>query len=68
MALAKGAKVLNQNGMVYNDSNMDRLLFERALGQQIRRSGKRYGKVKKRTKSNDTSFEKSFMSMIDKSI
>ena len=68
MSLAKGAKAINQNGMVYNDSNMDRLLFERALGQQIRRSGRRYGKVKKRTKSDDASFEKSFVSIIDKSI
>lgn len=67
MSLAKGAKVINQNGLIYDNTNMDRLLFERALGQQIRRSGRRYGKIKKRSKSNDISFERAFLSMINKS-
>ena len=40
MALGKGAKALNQNGMVYNADNMDRLLFERYLGAKVRRADK----------------------------
>ena len=66
MALAKGADVLNQNGMIYDNANMDRLLFERALGQKVRRAGGRTGKIKKRTKSDDEAFERVFLSMIGK--
>jgi uncharacterized protein len=66
MALAKGASVLNQNGMVYDNTNMDRLLFERALGQEVRRAGGRMGKIKKRTKADDEAFERVFLRMIGK--
>ena len=65
MSLAKGAKVINQNGMVYDDTNIDRLLFERALGQEMRRSGGRSSKIKKRTKGNDEQFEIAFSRMIE---
>ncbi len=41
LALGKRAKAMNQNGMVYDDRNMDQLLFERHLGQKIRRAGGR---------------------------
>lgn len=68
MSLAKGAKVLNQNGMVYDNSNIDRLLFERALGQEVRRLGERSGKIKKRTKLNDQAFEVTFFRMIEENI
>lgn len=57
MALARGARAVNQNGMVYDGGNMDRLLFERALGQKIRRAGGRSGKIRKRTKADDAAFE-----------
>lgn len=64
MALAKGASALSQNGMVYDNSNMDRLLFERALGQEVRRAGGRTGKIRKRTKADDDEFERVFLRMI----
>lgn len=57
MSLARGAKALNQNGMIYSDKNMDRLLFERALGQKIRRAGGKAGKNRKRTSEDDKNFE-----------
>lgn len=56
MSLARGAKALNQNGLVYSDANMDRLLFERALGQKIRRAGGKAGKNRKRTREDDAAF------------
>ncbi len=68
MALAKGAKALNQNGMVYDDSNMDRLLFERALGQEMRRAGVRSGKFKKRSRQDDESFERVLSRMLEENI
>ncbi len=65
MGLGKGARVLNQNGLIYSDSNIDRLLFERHLGQKVRRSGGRTGTFKKRTKENDEAFEKALVSMLE---
>ena len=38
MSLGKGARALNQNGLVFTDKNMDRLLMERHIGQKVRRS------------------------------
>ena len=38
-------KALNQNGLVYTNENIDRLLFERFLSQKARRAGKRTGNL-----------------------
>lgn len=64
MGLGKGAKVLNQNGLVYSDKNIDRLLFERHLGQKLRRAGGRTGTVKKRSRENDLDFERSLLKLL----
>jgi len=60
MALGKGAKAINQNGLVYTCSNIDRLLMERFIGNKIRRGGGRTKGPAKRTKEDDVRFEKSF--------
>ncbi len=65
MGLGKGAKVLNQNGLIFSDNNIDRLLFERHLGQKVRRAGGRTGTFKKRTKENDEAFERSLVKLLD---
>lgn len=57
MALGKGARALNQDGLVYDADNMDRLLFERHLGQKVRRASGRTRGVKKRTAEMDAQFE-----------
>ncbi|HEX3016982.1 MAG TPA: YaiI/YqxD family protein [Caproicibacter sp.] len=64
MSLGKGAKALNQNGLVYSDNNMDRLLFERALGQKIRRAGGKFGKNRKREKADDSAFRQALECLI----
>lgn len=64
MALGKRTLVINQNGLCYTNENIDRLLFERHLGQKIRRSGGRTGNAKKRTKEDDSAFEEAFMELI----
>ncbi len=66
MSLSRGASALNQNGMVYSDNNMGRLLFERALGQKVRRAGGRMGKNRKRTADDDASFERGLVRLIDR--
>lgn len=65
MGLGKSAKVLNQNGLIYTDQNIDRLLFERHLGQKVRRAGGRTGTIKKRTKENDENFEKALIKLLE---
>jgi uncharacterized protein YaiI (UPF0178 family) len=65
MSLGRGAKALNQNGLVYDGGNMDRLLFERALGQKIRRAGGRFGRNRKREKSDDEAFRKALVRLLD---
>lgn len=64
MALGKGAKAVNQNGMVYSDANMDRLLFERHLAQKVRRAGGRTGTSRRRTKADDEAFERAFLALL----
>jgi uncharacterized protein len=57
MALPKKAIVLNQNGMIYTEQNIDKLLFERFIGQKVRRAGQRTQGPRKRTKVDDERFE-----------
>lgn len=65
MSLGRGARALNQNGLIYDGGNMDRLLFERALGQKIRRAGGRFGKNRKREKSDNEAFRASFVRLLE---
>ncbi|WP_054874129.1 YaiI/YqxD family protein [Oxobacter pfennigii] len=60
MALAKGAKVVNQNGLIYTDENIEKLLFERHLSSKVRKSGGRAKGPRKRTKEDDEKFERAF--------
>ena len=64
MVLGKGATAINQNGLVFNDENMDRLLMERHIGQRIRRGGGRTKGQAKRTKDDDTRFEDAFQRLL----
>lgn len=64
MALSKGTKAINQNGLLYTADNIDKLLFERHLGQKVRRSGGKTSGVKKRTKENDLRFESQIRNLI----
>ena len=65
MGLGKGAKVLNQNGLIYTDQNIDRLLFERHLGQKVRRAGGRTRPMKKRTAENNEVFENALVRLLE---
>lgn len=57
MALGKNAKVLNQNGLIYTNENIDRLLMERHISGKIRRSGGRTRGMAKRTKGDNEKFK-----------
>ncbi|MDR2899789.1 MAG: YaiI/YqxD family protein [Clostridiales bacterium] len=64
MVIGKGARALNQNGLIFSDKNMDRLLFERHIGKEALRSGKRTKGPSKRSKEDDLTFEESFSRLI----
>ena len=68
MALGLGAQALNQNGTLYTSENIDRLLFERHIGQKLRRSGRRGGKgahIPPRTKADDDAFLAAYLSLLE---
>ena len=65
MALGKRAKAINQNGFVYSQDNIERLLFERHISQRIRRSGGRTKGPKKRTNDNNVKFEETLRALIE---
>ena len=64
MVLGKGAKVINQNGLIYSNENIDELLLKRHIGQKVRRSGCRMKGPDKRSKENDTRFEAAFGNLL----
>ncbi len=65
LALGKGARVLNQNGLVYTAKNIDKLLLERHISQKVRRAGGRTAGPPKRTREDDEKFEVSFRKLIE---
>ena len=64
MALGKGMKAVNQNGLIYTADNIDRLLFERFLGKKVRRSGGRTKNMKKRSAEDDAAFERALRQLL----
>ncbi len=67
LALGKGVRALNQNGLIFSSDNMDKLLFERHLGQKVRRAGGRTKNPRKRTTEDDDRFERAFRHVLDES-
>jgi uncharacterized protein YaiI (UPF0178 family) len=64
MAISKHAFAINQNGLIYDNENIDRLLFERFLSQKVRRSGGRTINSRKRAIVDDDKFKMSFRNLI----
>ena len=65
MVLGKGARAVNQNGMVYTDDNIDKLLMERHIGAKVRRGGGKTKGPAKRTKEDNDRFEAAFVKLLD---
>lgn len=68
LCLAKGARVLHQDGWEYTPDNMDALLFSRYHSQKIRSSGGRTKGPRKRTKHQNTAFEAEFRKILQTSV
>lgn len=67
MALSKGARIINQNGMEYTDKNIDSLLMSRFIAKKIRNSGGRLKGPSKRTKEQTESFIKKLREILEES-
>ena len=66
MCLARGPIPISQNGMVYNDNNINGLLMQRHMAKKIRMSGGRLSGPAKRTKEQDAEFSAQLNEIIDK--
>ena len=68
MCLAKGCRVLHQDGWEYTYENMDALLLVRHESRKHRASGGRFKGPKKRTLQQDQSFEAALCSLLQTSV
>ncbi len=57
MCLARNSVTINQDGMVYDNSNIDALLMQRHTAKKIRMAGGRLKGNPKRTAEQDIAFE-----------
>jgi len=65
MCLARGARIINQNGMEYTDKNIDSLLMSRFVAKKIRNAGGRLKGPSKRTKEQTESFVKKLREILE---
>ena len=65
LCLARAARVLDQNGRVYDESNIDALLSMRHLAAKARRAGGRVKGPPKRRPQQDEAFRLALEEMLD---
>jgi uncharacterized protein YaiI (UPF0178 family) len=66
MVLGKKAYAISPKGYIYDDSNIDKLLFERHISAKIRRSGGKTSNPKKRNKEDDERLYNNLIKLISK--
>ncbi len=64
MCLGRKAVPINQNGLIFNDDNIEKLLYTRFVSKKIRMAGGRTKGPKKRTKEQNADFEKALKMLI----
>lgn len=67
MCLAKQAITISQDGMIYNNENIDGLLMARHISKKARESGIRLKGNSKRQTSQDAKFEQQLKKVISES-
>ena len=66
MAISKASYVINQNGWIYSNEKIYRLVYSSNSATKIRKSGGRTKGPKKRTKEDDLNFERTLTEICDK--
>lgn len=64
MCLARRATPINQDGMIYNEGNIDALLLQRHTAKKIRMAGGRLKGSPKRTPDKDIAFLKTLTELL----
>ncbi len=64
MCLARGALPINQNGVTYDNDNIDGLLMQRHMAKKIRMSGGRLKGNLKRTPEQDKAFHEKLKELL----
>ncbi len=67
LALAKEAICINQNGIIFDNENINSFLNTRHIHSELRRKNKRHSNTPKRNKSQDELFEINLRNIIEKS-
>ncbi|WP_434793674.1 hypothetical protein TPDSL_36330 [Terrisporobacter petrolearius] len=67
MAINKASYVINQNGLIYTNDNIDRLLYNRHISKKIRKNGGRVKGPKKRSREDNINFEKTLVEVCKRS-
>lgn len=65
LCLGKKARVLNQNGLIFTNDNIENLLYSRYMNKKVMMSGKRIKGPSKRTKENDKAFLTSLTRLLE---
>lgn len=66
MALGKKAYAISPKGYIYDNNNIDKLLFERHISAKVRRSGGKTASHKKRGKEDDERLYYNLLKLINK--
>lgn len=66
MVLGKKAYALGPKGYIYDEENIDRLLFERHISAKTRRGGGKTSNPKKRTREDDERLYRNLIKLINK--
>jgi uncharacterized protein YaiI (UPF0178 family) len=66
MVLGKKAFAIGPKGYIYDDENIDQLLFERHISSKVRRSGGKTFSPKKRSSADDERLRKNLKKIIEK--
>lgn len=64
MCLGKRAYAISPKGFIYDNDNIDRLLFERHIGAKVRKAGGRTSNPKKRSKEDDDRLYRNLVKII----
>ncbi|MHC6178610.1 YaiI/YqxD family protein [Clostridium sp. JNZ X4-2] len=65
MVLGKNAYAISPKGYIYDNDNIDKLLFERHISSKVRRAGGRTFNPRKRTKEDDCRLKKNLHKLIN---
>ena len=66
LVLSKGGYAIDQNGMIYDNDNIDMLLLRRHVSKNIRKAGGKTKGPSKRKKEDDYIFESTLENFIQK--